>query len=405
MVYCIALVLILIGIYTYDYQNTKRNKLLLWIILCIFLICIAGFRYRLGADTIMYTRYYETIPNIFDLRGKTFEHTRFAPGFIVLMSLCKTFSDDVVLLLIVESLIVNISVFYLFWQNSKHCYFALLLYFIFLYTDLNMEVLREAIAVSIFLWAWPFFKNGKWLPYYIMTLFSTLFHISAIMTLLLPVICIPGIKEIFKFGKRTIIFSLIIFFIGIFISQYFIKYIELLSLSENVMERADAYSKDSMGGSNNLNIVGVIQKLTVYVGYVSIAMYFLNKQSNPYRLHNMAIIKTEMLAICSIYVSIFSIFVFIVARYNNYLLFFSLIIISDWIFTPLSINRRKVKLQPAIWILLFIPFFTLATYSLYYNNFNKAGTLKSYMKYVPYNSVFDKEKDADREKTFKYKRR
>lgn len=405
MIYLLALILIFIGVYRYDYLDNRRGESLYWILLCILLISIAGFRYRLGIDSLEYSEFYHHINPINKLGVRDFLSTRFAPGFVLLTSLCKTLCDDFMLLQFIVAGIVNLSVFYFFKTNTKHCYFGLLLYFLFLYTDLNMEVIREAIAVSLFLISWQFFRNSRWFEYYVFILIAMLFHLSATVFLLLPLICLPGVKQLFTFGKRTWLIGGIVLATGFVIHHFFLDYLKLIVFTESMLDRINQYARTGLGGLETLNMMGVITSIFRLVVYPCIAMFFLNRKYNTTLPEKNSLFKVEAISLLSIYISLLSFTVFIFARFNNYLLFFSFLLISDWVFSYLDLKRKKIRLEFITWILIFLPLFAINTYTLYFSNVNRTGSLKNYMKYYPYESVFDEKKDKDRENVFHYQRR
>lgn len=405
MIYFIPLLLILTGCYLYDYRKNQKGRLLLWIILLIIFICIPGFRYRMGGDTIQYERFYEMVHTLGNLRLEDFKATRYAPGYILLNSICKTITDDFMMLQFVVSTIVNSVIFYFFWKNTRHIYLALFLYSFLLYLNLNMEVLREALAVSVFLLSWPFFRDGKWLLYYCMCFLAFMFHLSAIFLFVLPLCCIPGIRFIFTFGMRTWLIGGLILVFGFIVNYFFFDFIKSLALAENIMERAETYSKLDIGGARSLNLMGFLSKFIKYILYTVLALYFLKKNYFDKRIEPESFEKKEILAVTSIYVSLASVSILILARYNNYLFCFCFILIADWVFSYLLINGKKIRLKFVEWLCIVLPLFFVSLFTFYLNPINKEGTLKTYMLYYPYKNSFTKETDPDREKVYKFRKK
>lgn len=404
MIYLLTIILTIYGIYKYDYCSEQRNKKILWVLLCVILICIAGFRYRLGGDTIQYAKYFQTIPDLFNLRKGDFEITRYGPGFVLFAATCKTILNEFWFLQLSVSFILNLVIFNFFWKNTTHPFFALLLYLFFLYFTLNTETLRESLAVSLFLISWPFYKKGKWLGYYLIIIPSIFFHLSAIILFLLPIITLKGFNYFFTFGKRTIVISIIIILIGYLIRYQFFDLINKLAFNESLVEISLRYSKSKLGGKASLNVFGIISVIFRFVLYPIIAMYCLNKSSG-WKYNDSGLAKIEQLSIVSIYFSFISVSILILARYNNYFLFFSIILISDWIFSIIKVNYKWVRLQIGTWIIIILPLFFSCIYSYYIRPINANGQLKVYMIYYPYNNVFSQEKDPNREKIFQYVRR
>lgn len=403
MLYIFILLLIFIGIYLYDYRQINNGRFFYWILLLIIFICLAGFRYRMGTDSITYEISYNEIPTLDTLKYSDFLNLRYMPAYILLASVSRTISNEFMLLQFIISTIINCVVFWFFWKNTKHIFFALLLYSIYEYFNLNTEVLREALAVSCFLLAWPFFKEGKWILYYLMSILAFLFHISAVVMFLIPIFWIPGIRWFFQYGIRTYFISVCIILISLLIGIMFYKIISVLALTDSMAERTEAYSNIKYGG-NLINFFGLLSNIVQYVFYPLFAMYFIRK-INPEKAKTKLIQKTEFMSIIGIYLILFSTGIFILSRYNNYFLFFSIIIVSDFIFSLLPFKNKKVRLGFITWIIIFIPLIFMPFFSYYSRNVNKDGTLKVYMMYYPYTSQFDKELVAKREKLYIYYRR
>lgn len=403
MIYFIVIILIIFGIYNYDYKKNPHFQLAYWILICIILICIAGFRYRLGGDTPTYMADYKTLHPISQLTGKDFQESRFAPGYIILTSVFKEITPSFYLFQFFHSLIFNGIVFLFFYRYSKHKFVALLIYFFYLYFIMSFQQLREALAVAVFLMAWPAFRDGKWLWWYLASCLAICFHVSASLMFILPAICLPGLRQVFIFGKRTILFCILFFILGYYLQKKFFTYIQLLSISEGINERAKAYD-ESVFGSSSFNLTGIIVFIIDYALYpfVFLCLYYGKKfiQSN-----NINFDKFIAFVICSFYVTFFTLEINIIGRYNNYFFPFVIVFMSNFIFSNIKIGYRKVRLNFVTWALLLLPLFAIQTYNNYFNRLNKSGTYRTYMYYYPYNSIFNEEKDIDREKTINYMRR
>lgn len=401
MIYLIPFILICFGIYAYDYKHASRNKLLCWLAIYIFLVVIAGLRYRLGGDTVFYVRNFNNTHTITNLSQIDFESSRFAPGFIVLVSLCKSISNEFYVLQLVVAFIVNTSIFYFFKKYSRNPFFSLLLYYVFLYIPFSMEILRESIAVSICLLAWPFFKDSKWIWWYLCALLAFQFHVSASIMFVLPLICVKGIRQIFIFDKRIWIFIATCVVLGATLNALFFKYIEFIALTESAMERAQTYKESSLGGAT-YNLVGMLSYAIQYVVYPYFALYCIKyklvKKKNEFN-------KLIALVIFSGYIAIFTLFIGIVGRFNNYLLPFVFLILSDWIFDGIKIGSKRIKLWFGYWIIIFLPLFVLHSYNHYFSPANKSGSIKFYSLYYPYSSYIDQTEDEGRERAIRYLRK
>lgn len=399
MIYLILVLGLFVLTYIYDYKGRDSGRLMWIIIIALVFIMIAGFRYRLGTDSIRYERYFVEGPDLTTISSKHFMNTRFSPLYILLAVSVRTITDQFVVFQLIHATIVNCVVFYFLYKNTRKIFFAATLYFFTLYFSLNMEVLRESLAVAVFLLAWPFFKDGKWLKWYILSVIGFLCHTSAVFMFILPVIVLPGIKSLFVFGKRTVFICIGIFVLALFIRTRFFDYIQAVAVFENVAERAKVYSTNDLA-SSSLNPFGIVGNAVRFVAYPLIALYFLSLKDQSSFQRNERFVS---LTIMSSYIGVVAMVIAIFYRYNNYFLFFPIVVLSDFLFTNLKVNARKIRLNFLTWVILFIPIFVLDVHFGVMGSANKSGTLKGYMNYYPYASRFDMEKDEDREKLFKYR--
>lgn len=370
----------------------------------IVLICVSGFRYQMGGDSIRYEKYYADTPLIYRLGLRDFQGTRFAPLYIILSSLCRTVTSEFMLLQFVEAIVVN-GVFFLFiWKHTRHIFFGGLLYLFFLYITLNMQVLREAFAVSVFLMSWPYFASQQWLKYYLCCLVAFFFHVSSIVLFVLPMINLPVVRELFVFGKRTLIIVPIVLAISFSIQFFLYDFIKLIAVTETMSERANVYSKDELGG-NTLNILGGLGQMTRYVLYPLVAMYFIRSRNLGLSRKTKEEVAMERMAMVGVYAATMCIGVTILIRYVNYFEIFALIKVADWVFTGFRVNSRVIALNFVYWMFIMLPLFGAQYYMEYYATVNKTGTLRNIDMYWPYSNQFDREVTPTRKKAIENSQR
>lgn len=403
MIYLVILILLIFLSYRYDYRSIQSGrKVWIWVMLVIFIL-VAGLRYRLGADTVTYMYFYEILNPINQLRPQDFNETRFAPGFIILESIFRFFTDDFTAFQLFHAVVVCGAVWWFLYRNCRHFFFAVLIFYLFLYALLVFQQMRESMAVAVFLLAWPAFRDGKWIRWYVASSIAMLFHISSLMMFFLPLLCLPGVRQFFVFGTRTWIFCIAVFLFGMLIQSMFFKYIELIAFTESMSERTEVYSKNELSGGI-FNIGGIIGMTMKYIFYPILAMYFIQKsRKQSLGTYDNRFRKEEFMSLMSVYVSIFTICVAIVSRYNNYFFIFSIVLMSDWAFGEILLLAKYVRLRFVYWVVLFLPMFGFQIHGTYLGDVNKSGTLKTYMMYYPYNSLFNNDKDKDREDCYRYK--
>lgn len=390
--------------YRYDYRQRKLFRGFSFYAMYVVLVGVAGFRYRMGVDSLYYEwEYLHDFPTLTDLTFKFFSESRYQPLYIIFEALCKSISKEFFFFQLAHAAIVNGVIFWFFRKYTKHTFFGLFLYALLLYIPFNMEVMRESIAVAFFLLGWPAFRRGNWLVYYIFSFISFGFHISAIVTMVVPLFWIKGLRNIFIFGKRTIFLCAGLLVLSFGLYKVFFEVIQVLSINDTVTERANTYSENELG-SSMLNIKGMIGYLLKFAVYPLLALYFMQKGRVVKKLaskrERTAMVKEEYMTMWNIYMALVTLAIAIFHRYNNYFAPFAFLIVSDWVFTPLKVGRKILRLNYVGWLVMFIPLLFIHIYS-FYVPVNQRGNLKQYMIYAPYKSRLNPELDKDREEVFR----
>ena len=367
-----------------------------FIVTFIVFVLVAALRYRLGTDSIRYERFFINGPTLSTLSSYDFSKTRFSPFYIFLNASIRSLTDQFIVFQFVHAIIVNTVFFYFFYKNCEKIFFSILIFFFFLYFTLTMEVLREAFSVCVFLLAWPFFRDGKWFQWYVMSAIAFFLHTSGVFMFILPLAAVPGVKQLFIFGKRTVLIIIAVYAAAIFIRAKFFDYIQALSLFESVTERAEMYSKTELA-SSKLNIGGMVGSAFRFVIYPFIALFFLCRDNHKIFPRDG---KLVAMILISIYVGVVTTVMSVFYRFGNYLTFFNIVALSYFVYSYVKFNFKKVRFQFVTWVIFFLPMFFFQFQQVYMGGANMSGTLKMYSVYYPYASRFDMTKDEKREKVF-----
>lgn len=400
----IVLFMFIVLAYYYDYKKFTSLRSFWLVVMWITAVCIAAFRYRMGVDSVMYEYEYPEMPTLSQLWNYKFSDSRYQPLYIIFTAIPRTFSKDFFGFQLFHAIVVNGVLFWFFNKYTRHVFTALSLYFLTLYFLLNMEVLRESLAVSVFLLAWPFFERKKWILYYIVCTIAVGFHISAILMYLLPVFWLPGLRQLFVFGKRTLIIIALLFGIGFFIQKYFFDFLTVLNLTDNIQERVDAYKDNDLGGSA-MSIAGSVAYLVKFAIYPLMALYFISHKKRLRRRfgdNKVDIDPKEYMTMWNVYIACLTLFITIFHRYINYFSPFGILVISDWAFSSVAMGKRIWRYKYYFWVIVFVPLFSLHIYTSFYGSLNKSGTLKRGMIFAPYKSRINPEEDPNREKAYRY---
>ena len=380
MLYIILFIVFFLLSIIYDYNKVEKNRTYFYWLSVSTLIIVAGFRYHVGLDSIRLDEWYQSCPNIFDLSYNFIkDERRYQPLWIILCSLLRTISPDFALLQIVQSAVVNILIFSFIKKKTPFIFSSLLMYFLLAYLVFNFEIMRESLAVAISLFAFLSLENKKWLKFLIISFIAFEIHISAIFTLIFPLI------YNIRIGKYHVLLS---FIMVLFINILYAKYIDLIFtiLSSNT----DNLSKSILTYSYAGNIGNSLKYyISIYLNGFILPVWFLFIRKKRW---------TKEFKYGSL-ILIFSIFSLLgnqsvaFLRFSNYLLIFYIILVAE-IFQYLL-----KKYRPRI--LTGVLFISLISFSFIYSMFKPVSFLqniKTYSRYYPYNTIFFKEKDVDRER-------
>lgn len=182
MVYIIIFAIILCGIYRYDFLSRTDAKLGVFSYIFILLTCVSVLKYRVGSDILVYmSEYGDYLPLNKLTVSYVFDNANRQPGWIFLISILKSFSNDFFVFQFVQAIFINYAISRTIVFNTKYIFTATLFYFVYLYTELNFEVMRESFAVGFFLFSLEAYKRNLWFKYYILVSISFLFHLSAFL--------------------------------------------------------------------------------------------------------------------------------------------------------------------------------------------------------------------------------
>lgn len=401
MIYIAITILLFLLTFHFDYQGHTRYRLEWYIFVLIVFICLAGFRYRIGIDSVRYSMGYPALPDLEEFWSYDFDQTHYGRGYLLLNAVARSISDNFVVMQFILATFVNCVLLRFFYKNTRNIFFACLLYFIFQYFNYNFEILRESCAISVFILAWPYFANDKWWKYYICAAIAVLFHPSAIFTLLLPFIKLPIFRKIFTPNLLTPLIMVGMFLLGIIISRIFFDWIKALEFA-TMDEYAKIYENSHYAESTTLNIVGILAFLIkLFIYPLGMIWIFKNDRfQNTRHLNSGYYNSLMMLFLCYIYISGFTISLQILYRFTNYLAPFFILLLSDAIFNRIKVYHKRFRLSFSIWMIILFPLLLLNIYGSF-EPVGESGIIKIH-RYYPYASVFSQETDRQREMLFNY---
>lgn len=387
MIYLLLLLFIVIGIYHFDFKNNKYLKKEYFLFISLLLILISGLSYRLGGDVIVYMREYELYSgNFSDLFNLQYlrSYGSYMPGWVFINTLFQCLGLKFWTFKLCHAFFINIVLLFIVKKYSKYTFLGVLLYLLLLYYDLNFEVLRESISVSFFLMGIPYLLQRKYMKFYIFCLCAILFHISASFLVFFPLVLLIPINLF-----SVVFFMFVAFFALLLDKTVSSAIVDSVSSIPFFYEKANSYFSNERYGTSIVSISRLINILFNVV-FTLFVLYRLYKKNIVH-----GIIKLVLAYIC---IYTLTLIIPIFYRLNNYcIIFFVCYLTFLPVYFKLEFKRSLSNLICSIFFVLFISF-KLYSYSLPIGD----TTFRSYIRFYPYSSIFEKSLDLEREKYHYY---
>ncbi|MGK4076594.1 EpsG family protein [Bacteroides sp. CACC 737] len=372
-----------------DSINRKSKTICIANFYCLFLlflllVCVTGFRYRVGIDTLNYMENYSQVPSLADFSWEYFFEGDYEFLYVLLVNISRVFSDSFFSFQFLQVAIVNTVIFRFAIKYSANVYIYIFLYIMMGYLYFNTEILRESIAICCFILSWEYLQNGDYKKYYAWVVIALLGHYSASFCLFLP--CIKKMKLRINF-LFVLLGVLLISILGV---GLLVNNIDLLAsiLPKNLLGKIYAYFVNDY---NRLGPMGILFGLIFNVCTPLMLIYLSNKKN--------VVRNKEIEAFICLYVivSILGIFFIIFSRFNNYLLPIYILYLCNFI----SERRERFKKQ-SIFNMVFTGWILLAfIYPYLKSTEDVASGTHFYNRWVPYHSVFDPLQVPERERLWR----
>jgi len=357
-----------------EYDSHKQHRL--WL-MCGFMICLTGFSYGLGADKFAYMEEFEQYPDNFSDIGDhiwlQFMLCGQMPLWTLVNMLAKSVFHSFYALQFMESAAINIAICYIVSKYTHRYFLFLLIYFFSLqYFIFNVEIMREAFALSLVLLGIHWWMNGKKWVLFVTLPIGLLFHVSAAIAILFPFANFP-------ITKKTIIIALSVSFIIWLFSDILLGKIVLAALGGI--------------GSFSEKIIYYSMQATTFFGFARAAItYFIIPVFVMYTI--MQNEPSEDKKKCIQHIISFTICLGVIAssfaglnRFFNYTRVFYLIFMSEFVYTLFRSKHHLILRAGAFAIWLFL---IVLQYRVHYQTTNTYF----YEFYYPYTCILHEDKDV-----------
>lgn len=345
----------------------------------LILILLMGLRYHVGGDSIRYETYFSYTPSIKELFSTEIWTHGFQPGWIIISAIVKDLTNSYFVLQFIVCAFVNSTFFILAKKRCSSPLTFIFLYFIFQYFYFSAEILRESIAITLFMIGFNYIFQRKFFQYFLFCFLAYCFHASALFTFFLPFFYFlisktSGYKSFIVVGFITALF--------VIFSETIYSSVSDTMFSNNVITQGKI---ENIQNSGKLNIFGVIVAL-FYTVPAFIIFHIKAKQESAFPKNERLII-LMYLTTC-----IIGILAQPLTRLQNYFAILFLFVLADAIHKNSSTLSIKFLLSIALSIMVF------SKLNYYTSNSQNSNTyaLKRYQKYIPYSSILAPTEDTDR---------
>lgn len=386
MEYLVILIYLIYLVIFYDFYGKQKGYNIHYNLVLILLICLAGFRYRLGIDTVSYMSHFDSLPDFHNYTYNNLISEQLEKGWILTELIFKTIWNDYFIFQFSISAFINISIFRFIKKNTHYLFTNILLYYIYLYITFNFEILRQAIAFCIFLFSIDFLLSGKWLKYYLLIIIAFFFHQSAIIFFVFPFFKYINFRLI-TITILAILITLILLYLQFnFLSLGFI-------FPKATQELILYYYEDSRYGLTNINFNGIIYNLLV-ISFSIILLYFY--KTRKYFVGAIALNRNYFIAFISLYITFnfAKSFFMVIYRFSSYFSLFNNMLLVWGLAYLLHIpSFKKIKLGLVVLFILY----NLSFINTFTQDVTDKISVKNYYRYYPYSSIFTKKEEPNRE--------
>lgn len=307
-----------------------------FIIPCIALITFATLRdYTIGTDTPTYTRFFR---NAIDVNYYIFD-PRIEYGYQFFVYILLHISKQYYILFLASSLVIVPSTLYIIKKYSVNYFLSVFIYITFAFYTFYFNTIRQGLAIAISMLGLYFFIHKKDIPYIIVILIASTFHISSLIMLL--------IYFLVHYVKIRIEIKALIAFL---ITSIGIKFIVEFMASDN--DRYSHYTEQAENAGGYL----LMSFYIILAFFIYFNGKYLRNNNEFYRVLEQTFIMGLALVIPIVMLGTDP------SGPQRILYFFTFYIIF---LIPLILDRYKNLYLNFIFILLSIVYFCLVTQSLY----------------------------------------
>lgn len=263
LVYLVNIFLIIVWALVFCTGKKTKLKKFLFVGIC-FIQCflISAYRYGLGSDYSMYAA------GFFRMAVEGFSsmsHEDWEIGFILLNKIIGLFTAQPSVFIAITSMLILIGPAYLIAKYSINPFLSVFLYVNLYLFYLDMNYMRQALAMSVLCFAYGFLKEKKFWRFILIVAIACSFHLTAVYMVPVFVVCLLEINSR----------SLLLYLFGLFF--YYILSDGLLTI---VLSKFHTEYSGSVFIENGIYFFYALFPLLLALAMVVLSYYIKDKPRN-----------------------------------------------------------------------------------------------------------------------------
>lgn len=161
------------------FKKNKKISIILMIIICAIISVFAGYRdLTIGTDVMIYAN---TIIEFLN-KGWNIEYMGIEPAYVQIAKMVVGIGGNTNTLLLFTAIIIDFFILLAGFQRKNEIDLSLFtLTFLNIFFGISLNLMRQSIAISIFIFAYHFIEEKKPIKYFLLIFIAYLFHRSAII--------------------------------------------------------------------------------------------------------------------------------------------------------------------------------------------------------------------------------
>lgn len=317
--------------------SSRRKKIYVIIMFLLIIIFSSLRKYTVGID--LESHYYYSFIKMTEMTlSEAINTIQYDEGYIFFYKIIQIITNNPQWMIAIHSIIVFSIIGRFIYKNSENVLMSTVLIISFNYWFLYMNIMRQALAIVIALYAIEIFnsnikKGVRYFIYITLTIYSLMIHPSAIVAIVYLIL-----KNV-QFKKNTLLLIIVVTLISFGLYSQIFKMASSFISSSSVTDYTSRY-EDDITGLNVMSLYRLSIPLASFViAYITI-IYNKNKNKKSNQLNDKEYLSDDYL-IYMVYVlvlfNILRIKMNIFGRIAEYFAPFS------WILLPRAINRIKEK--------------------------------------------------------------